>query len=129
MALACFGFGLFIFGIAFIISYPFVRRKNKRCSAQTEGTLLEIINKSDSNSGGLVYLYSYCVNGTEYKLKSGPSPQAKNPGDKCTIWYNPAKPKDAQAYPASGKLFLIIGLAAVLLGIILLVLGAGLSGR
>ena len=127
MVLACLGFGLFIFGIAFIISYPFAMKKNKRCSAQTEGTLMDIINKGDSSTGGLVHLYSYRVNGIEYKLESGPNPQAKNPGDKCTIWYNPAKPKDAQAYPTSGKLVLIIGIAAVLLGIILPFVGIALS--
>ena len=71
--------------------------------------------------------YSYQVNGIEYRLKTlDHSLQVSGIGDSCTIWYNPAKPKDAQAFRGSDKylrILLIIGIVFTLLGIVLFILG------
>ena len=56
------------------------------------------------------------------------SPEANNVGDNCTIWYDPAKPENAQPFHYdSNKIYniiLIIGIVMVLLGIILTLYGA-----
>lgn len=127
------GFGLFILGVIFIICYKINKNKNKRCSAQTEGTLMEIFETTDSNgSTGHAYLYSYYVDGIEYKLKSTAlNKQVNKEGDKCTIWYNPKKPKEAQEFHYESdkvyKIILLIGIVMVLLGIVLPIIGIGLS--
>ncbi len=127
MAIA--GFAVFILGLVFVIIAPVNRKKNARCSAQTKGILKEIRERENS-SGSLpnMYVYSYCVNGTEYQTKSTIcSPQAKKIGDDCTIWYDPRKPKKAQPfhYETSKvyRIILIIGIAMLLLGIFLMVFG------
>lgn len=126
MAIA--GFALFIIGVIALILYPTLKSKNKRCSTKTEGTLREIkINSNNDSGNGYVYVYSYCVNGTEYQLKTYDRiSQTNEIGDIGTIRYNPAKPKEAQAFPASEKLLkiiLIAGIVTMLLGIILLCFG------
>ena len=94
------GLALFILGIVFVIIYPINKKKNDRCSAQTEGTLLEIYRSFNSNGyTGDGYLYSYYVNGIEYQLKSTVrSEQVEQVSDSCTIWYNPEKPKESQPF-------------------------------
>lgn len=127
MAIA--GFALFVMGIIFMIVAPINRRKNARCSAQTQGTLREVWERENSEgSAGHTYVYSYQVNGIEYQMKSvNRSPQANKVGDPCTIWYNPAKPKDAQPFHYdSGKVYtiiLILGIVMLLLGIFLTLFG------
>lgn len=71
MAIA--GFALFIFGVGVIlvIVAPIGKRKNNRCSAQTQGTLREI--RGRYNSDGSLHgmrVYAYFVDGIEYQLKS-----------------------------------------------------------
>ena len=125
------GFALFVLGLIFIIVAPINKRKNSRCSAQTQGTLRDVrIREGSNGSRGHTYYYSYNVDGIEYQLKSvNRSSEANNIGDNCTIWYNPAKPKDAQPFHYdSGKVYtiiLIIGIVIILLGLILTVLGLG----
>lgn len=124
------GFALFISGVIALILYPTIKGKNKRCSALAEATLREVkVNNNDTGTG-YVYIYSYNVNGTEYQLKVyNRIPQTNEIGDAGTIRYNPAKPKEAQAFPASQKLLkiiLIAGIVMVPLGIILLCLGLAL---
>ena len=126
------GFALFIAGVIALILYPTLKGKNKRCSAEAEATLREIkINSNDDSGTGYVYIYSYNVNGTEYQLKVyNRIPQTNEIGDTGTIRYNPAKPKEAQAFPASQKLLkiiLIAGIVMLLLGIILPFIGFALS--
>ncbi len=123
MAIA--GFALFCLGVILLICYPINKKKNKRCSMQTQGILREIRPRYNSD-GPLpdMHVYSYSVNGIEYQLKSTVhNPQAVKVGDPCTVWYNPANPKDSQAFhydsDKSYKLILIIGIVLVLLGITL----------
>lgn len=123
--------GLFIFGIGVIllICYPSAKKKNSRCSAQTQGRLLKIFD-TDSAGGnvGHAYLYSYFVNGMEYQFTStAVNSQVNNEGDSCTIWYNPENPKEAQEFHSDTnktyKLILIFGIVLVILGIIVGCLG------
>lgn len=97
------GFALFVIGVIFIIVSPINKKKNARCSMQTKGILMKILEREDSD-GPLpsMYVYSYYVDGIEYQLKSTAyNPQVDKVGDHCTIWYNPAKPKGAQGMPAA----------------------------
>ncbi len=125
------GFALFVMGIVFIIIAPINKRKNTRCSAETQGMLSDIQERYNSK-GRLpcMYVYTYSVDGTEYQMKSTIlSKQAKEIGDNCTIWYDPKKPKNAQPFHyGSTKVYtiiLIIGIAMVVLGFCLI--GAGLA--
>jgi len=118
---------LFI-GLIFIIAYPYNKKKNARCSAQTQGVLAEVRERRDANDNKYnMYVYAYQVNGVGYQLSTREaSPQAKNVGDNCVIWYNPKKPKDAQAYRGSDKYLktlLYVGLALLVVGIILMIIG------
>ena len=81
------GFSMFILGLVFVIVAPINRRKNARCSAQTEGVLRDILGKRSSrSSAGHMYIYSYIVNGIEYQTKSTIcSPQIRKVGDSCTM--------------------------------------------
>ena len=127
------GFSLFLLGLIFMIVAPVNRRKNRRCSAQTQGTLMKIFETENSNtSTGRAYTYSYYVDGIEYKLRSSVrSPETHEVGDMGTIWYNPKKPKDAQAFRYESdkvyKILFFIGLAMLLLGLVLFVAGVGMS--
>ncbi len=111
---------MFVLGLVFVIVAPINRRKNARCSAQTEGVLRNILGKRSSrSSAGHMYIYSYIVNGIEYQTKST-----------ICSWYNPKKPEDAQPFRyESAKVYniiLILGIVMVLLGIVLTVAGAAL---
>lgn len=115
-------------GFIFIICYPINKRKNSHCTEQTQGTLEEI--RARYNSDGPIkdmHVYSYFVDGTEYRLETlDHNLDVKEVGDKCTIWYNPAKPKEAQAFHGSDsylKTLLIIGIVALLLGIVVMCIG------
>ena len=44
------GFGLFLLGIIFMIVAPINKRKNRRCSAQTQGTLIKIFETENSDT-------------------------------------------------------------------------------
>ena len=86
---------------------------------------------SDTNTGR-TFTYSYYVDGIEYKLRSSVrSPETHKVGDIGTIWYNPKKPKDAQAFRYESnkvyKILFLIGLAMLLLGLVLFVVGVGMS--
>ena len=118
------GFAIFLLGIIFIIVAPINKKKNNRCSAQTQGMLIDFWARRH----GHTYLYSYTVDGTEYQVQSvNLSPEAKEIGDNCTIWYDPKKPKDAQPFHyESNKIYniiLIIGIVMLPLGFLLTVLG------
>ena len=125
------GFALFVMGVALMIIYPINKRKNARCSAQTQGTLIDIYRRFNSDGyTGDGYLYTYFVDGVEYRLKSTVrSKEVSEIGDVCTIWYNPAKPKDAQPFQYSSNrvytILLLIGIAMLLVGIVLIGVGAG----
>ena len=119
------GLALFLLGIIFIIVAPINKKKNSRCSAQTQGTLVDIRRRKH----GFWYFYSYDVDGTGYQLKSTVcSPDTNEVGETCTIWYNPAKPEDAQPFRYDTNkvynIILIIGIIALLLGIFLILYGA-----
>lgn len=122
------GFSLFVIGLIFIIAYPINKKKNARCTAHVQGVLSDIRARYDSD-GRLKdrHVYSYQVNGTEYRLETiEHSLEANNIGDSCTIWYNPKKPEDAQAFQGSDKYLktlLTIGLLLVLAGLALTVVG------
>lgn len=118
---------LFI-GFIFIIAYPINKKKNTRCTAETQGTLADIRERFDSE-GSLksMHVYSYLVDGEEYQLETlDHSLEAEKVGDVCTIWYNPDKPEDAQAFRGSTKYLknlLKIGLVLEVLGIVLSFIG------
>ena len=125
------GFGIFVLGLIFVIVAPINKRKNARCSMQTQGQLKEIRRASRSrfdNASSSSYIYSYVVDGIEYQIRSTIlSQEAKKTGDACTIWYNPNKPKEAQPFRyESAKIYnilIVIGIVMILLGFILTVLG------
>jgi len=127
------GFSLFLLGLIFVIVVPINRRKNRRCSAQIQGTLLKIQERENSDGPiSDMYIYSYYVDGIEYRLKSTiRSPETHEVGDTGTIWYNPKKPKDAQTFRYGServyKILLFIGIAMLLLGVILFVVGVGMG--
>ena len=127
------GFSLFLLGLIFMIVAPINKRKNKRCSAQTQGTLMKVFETENSNtSTGHAYIYSYSVDGIEYKLKSTVrSPETDKVGDRGTIWYNPKKPKDAQSFRYESdkvyKIIFILGIMMGVLGMVLFVAGMGMK--
>ena len=106
---------LIFVGFILIISYPINKKKNARCTAQTQGMLRDIRRRYDSDGRRKSkHVYSYQVDGVEYLLETlDHSLEVENIGDVCTIWYNPAKPQDAQAFRGSDtylKIILIIGI-------------------
>ena len=116
-------------GVILVICYPINKSKNNRCTAETQGVLEDI--QARFNSKGVqkpMHIYSYEVDGVRYELKTlDYSPQVAYVGDSCTIWFNPDKPEDAQAYRGSDKYLktlLYIGLALIPLGILLTIIGA-----
>ena len=124
------GFALFVLGIIFVIVAPINRKKNARCSAQAQGTLVYIRTHRRSNGTyGHTYYYTYNVDGTEYSLKSvNCSKEAEKEGDPCTIWYDPKKPERAQPFHyESDKIYkwiLILGIVLIPVGLILIMVGA-----
>lgn len=117
------GLVLFFIGIILVISYPINKRKNSRCTAQTEGELVDIRRRYSSNGPRKsMHIYSYQVDGVEYRLSTlDHSLDAHKVGDACTIWYNPEKPNDAQAFQGSDKYLrtlLLVGIALILLSIV-----------
>ena len=129
------GVGLFLFllGLILVIVAPIGKRKNKRSTAQTQGTLVEIRERYNSDSQlPSMKVYSYSVDGIEYQLKSTAiNPKASKVGDRCPIWYDPKNPKNALEYRyKSNKLFnilLIVGIVLLLSPIILAVISAGMQ--
>ncbi len=123
------GFALFLMGIILLISGAVGRRKNKRCSAQTEGVVTEVRERENSDTTlPSMYVYAYSVDGVEYRTKSTAYVKGVNGiGDTCTIWYNPKKPKDAQPFHSeTGKAFriiLIIGIVLTLAGVVMMIVG------
>lgn len=127
------GFGLFVLGIILVIVAPIGKRKNNRCSVQTQGVLRKITERYGSD-GSLpsMKLYSYYVDGVEYQLKStAVNPHASKVGDQCPIWYDPKKPSVAVEHRyASNKLFnilLVIGIVSLLSPIVLAVIYSALQ--
>lgn len=129
------GLGLFLFllGLILVIVAPIGKRKNNRCSKQTEGTLIDVRERYDSN-GRLpsLNIYSYTVNGTVYQLHSTAiNPNAGKVGDRCPIWYDPKNPKNVLEYRYNNnKLFnilLIVGIVLLLSPIVLAVIAAGMQ--
>ena len=120
MGIAVIAMLIFGLGVILVIVAPIGKKKSNRCSAQTQGTLIAIKNRynSDGNLPDLK-IYSYRVNGIEYQLKSTAiNPNADKVGDSCPIWYNPKNPKDALEYRYhSNKLFNIL----LSVGIVMLV--------
>ena len=119
------GFIVVIFGFCFLIAGLHLKSKNRRCSAQVQGTLTEIrkTRKRNSNSDSYRYYYSYSVDGQDYTLwadNGASSTEAREVGDACTIWYNPSKPKDALAYHYDNNKFLNV---CTVIGIVLIIGG------
>lgn len=129
------GFSLIVLGDILIISYFINKNKNKRCSEETQGRLVDIVEREDSDGPiPSMYVYSYRVNGAEYQLKStAVNKQVDRVGDSCTIWYNPAKPKEAQEFHyESNKIYnfiLISGIVMALSGMAILCIGLIVSTR
>ena len=129
------GLGLFLFGagLILVIVAPIGKRKNNRCSAQTQGVLKEIRERfdSDGNLPSMKY-YSYTVNGVEYQLKSTAiNPHASKIGDQCPIWYDPKNPSVAVEHRyGSNKLFnilIIVGIVLLFSPILLAVISAAIQ--
>ena len=127
--MAAAGFALLILGIVFLIIGPINKRKNSRCSAQTQGTLKDIWKRRRSNGPDTkTYVYTYSVDGVEYRTSSSTRGKgASQVGDSCTIWYNPKKPKEAQPFHYESakayRIVFVIGIVLVLVGIVLTVVG------
>ncbi len=127
------GFSLLVIGLLFMVGCANGRKKNARCSAQTESVLTKVFDTENAaGSTGRAYLYSYTVGGVAFQLRTGVrSPQTKDAGDSCSVWYNPAKPKDAQVFHYESekqfRLFLIIGTVLILPGIVLICFGLARS--
>ena len=125
------GFSMFVLGLVFVIVAPINKRKNARCSERTQGILTDILERENSD-GSLpdMYVYTYYVDGIAYQTKSTIlSKEANHPGEPCTIWYNPKKPKDAQPFHYDSakiyRIILIIGIVTFLLGLVLMAAGIG----
>lgn len=120
MGRAFFAIGLFLFllGLILVIVAPIGKHKNKRCSAQTKGVLINIRERYNSK-GRLASMktYSYTVDGVQYLLNSTAiNPHASRVGDQCPIWYNPKKPSVALEHRyASNKLFNILIIVGILM--------------
>lgn len=126
MAIA--GLVLFFVGIILVVCYPINKKKNARCSAQTQGVLSGIRPRFDSEGSQKdAHIYTYYVNGVQYQLETVDySFKDTTVGDECTIWYNPAKPQDAQAFRGSDKYLknmLLIGIVLILAGIVVPLIG------
>ncbi len=125
------GLFLFLLGIILVIVAPMGKKKNARCSEQAPAELMKVSKGTDSEGFEYtVHLYSYNVDGVEYKLESKfHCPGAKEVGDKCSLWYNPKKPSEAMCIRNdSSKIFnilLIIGIVSIPLGLVLIVAGMG----
>lgn len=122
------GFVLFVIGVILIICYPINKIKNSRCTAQTQGVLVDIRRRySSKGPRKSMHVYSYEVDGVDYRLKTlDHSLEAHKVGDECTIWYNPTKPQDAQAFHGSDKYLrtlLLIGIALLLLSLVVTCVG------
>ena len=78
-----------------------------------------------------MHVYSYQVDGVDYELRTvDHNLDVKEVGDTCTIWYNPKKPKVAQAFRGSDKYLkylLFLGVGITLLGIILTFAGLAMA--
>lgn len=126
--MAIVGLAIMIVGIIFMIYYPIIKKKTRRCTAQAPGRLLDIWESMADEYGGsrVEYTYAYYVDGIEYKLKTiHRAPEAVHVGDTCTIWFNPRNPKDAQSLhfeeKGLGKVFLV-GIALLFVGLVLVIL-------
>ena len=126
MAIA--GLVLLILGICFVIYYPIFKKKNKRCTALTQGRLIEKYEKGlggETTTTTTYHVYSYYVDGMEYRLDTNLfGPQVQNVGDVVQIWYNPRNPKDSQAlhFEKGFKGILVTGIVLVIVGIVLVIL-------
>ena len=119
---------VFFLVICFIPVSIHIKKKNNRCSATTRGILEDIQHTENSHGGGgLKYIYSYSVNGVEYRRAAGPSTEAHNTGDSCTLWYNPNNPKEVVAYHYKSdkglNILMVKGIVMVFLCVALLVVG------
>ena len=130
-----FAFGLFSFllGLILIICGAVGNKKNQRCSAQTQGRLIAILD-SDNSQGTAprVSVYSYFVNGIEYQIKSTAINKYVNrAGDLCPIWYNPANPREAQEFHYEKNkvytIILIVGIVMLAASFILPIVGIALQ--
>ncbi len=121
---ALFLFGL---GVILVITAPISKKKNNRCSATTQGTIVKEFETENSDGpNGMAHVYSYNVGGIDYQITSKALVKGVGGvGSQCTIWYNPKNPKDAQPFHyESSKVYTII----LIIGIVLLVGGLVLGG-
>ncbi len=90
------------------------------------------VTHNSHGSAGQRCIYSYAVDGVEYRMKSTIfSAEADAAGDSCTIWYNPKKPQEAQPFRYGSKkvynIILAIGIVLIPLGLVLI--GAGAAAQ
>ena len=128
MGFIALGISLFIFGICFLITAPILAAQNKRRSAETTGTVTEVRKYRVRNSGtSYRFDVEFFIDGIRQELKNVRWPLSPDVTQKYTVCYNPKKPRDAHVkefHSSNAKLFLIIGLASVVISIILVVAGA-----
>jgi hypothetical protein len=122
-----FGFCLFIFGICFLIAALSLTVQNKRRKAETTGTITEV-RKHRVRKHGTTYSidFEFLLDGVRQELKKVKWSLSPDVTKKYTICYNPKKAKDAHVkeFRPSTKLYLIIGLASIVVALILVVAGA-----
>ena len=127
MGFIVFGFCLFIFGICFLIAALVLAVQNKRRSAVTTGNITEVRTHRVRNKGTTYRIdFEFLVDGVNRELKNVRWSLSPDVIQKYTICYNPKKPKDAHVkeFRPSTKLYLIIGLASIIISFVFVVVGA-----
>jgi hypothetical protein len=117
--------GLFFAGVGIFKLYR-QKKQKEICSAQAEGTIIEIIKrKSPKSTAAYFPKYSFTVKGTEYvemPVKGNNSPIFR-PGEKITVCYNPNDPQtcfisQGQTGRSFGLFFTVIGVIAMILSFV-----------
>lgn len=124
------GLVLILLGLLFVIYYVKAVGNAKKHTAQTIGTVIKkgIVPKSDpSMDNSYYYDLSYKVDGLDYELKHVITiHDTLEEGDKYTIYYDPNRPKDADANEAARQgnqtAVLILGLIVTVVGAVLVIL-------
>lgn len=123
-----------LFGIVFVGIGAFMLIKGndlvKRCTARTEGTVVEIITEDSTDDDGFTqYTYypviQYTVEGktVSKKSSSGSNPSKYNVNDKVGILYDPNKVEDYiiegdKTTNFLGVIFVVAGIAVAIIGVI-----------
>ena len=120
-----FGVVLIIIAIALFITYPVQIAQNKRRTAECEAWITEV--RTRRNKRGSTYFadLTFEANGQTTELKNVRCPILPT-DNRCTVRYNPAKPKDAHVAQFRGdpKYILIAALICLGIGAVMFVLGS-----